>query len=367
MKERRRWLWLFINVIFVAILLVPSLRMTIASMAATVTATSVAQSGKKDDDVTITSVASARKALREQIWGEADLPHTFPAVSVLKKSDPQRKQIIREMGLADLSQFRQVEKLSFALAAGQSAVGYHFVANGDSKRLVIVHQGHACTFGPSSMGLQRLVGKLLSNGYSVVTLYMPRPANCENQDMVSYHSELFKSVSGKLHGSPLQLFVGPALQTLNYAFKSGYSRVDMIGISGGGWTTTVYAAVDPRIKLSIPIAGTFPRHLPCGINVDDPEQDSIASYMNLYVLGSAGEGRRQIQVLNEYDSCCFKVKCDNPQRDNEPDIKNYEAAINRADHALGGGNFSVYIDRGSRRHQISAEVLNNVIIPALRD
>ena len=35
----------------------------------------------------------------------------------------------------------------------------------------------------------------------------------------------------------------------------------MIGLSGGGWTTTVYAAIDPRIVKSIPVAGTLPLYL----------------------------------------------------------------------------------------------------------
>ena len=42
------------------------------------------------------------------------------------------------------------------------------------------------------------------------------------------------------------------LQTL------GYKRVVMVGLSGGGWTTTVAAAIDPRIDLSIPVAGSLP-------------------------------------------------------------------------------------------------------------
>ena len=29
--------------------------------------------------------------------------------------------------------------------------------------------------------------------------------------------------------------------------------VSMIGLSGGGWTTRMAAAIDPRIKLSIPV------------------------------------------------------------------------------------------------------------------
>ena len=30
-----------------------------------------------------------------------------------------------------------------------------------------------------------------------------------------------------------------------------------------------------------------------------------ANYMELYVLGTYGHPRRQIQVLNRYDACCF--------------------------------------------------------------
>ena len=325
-----------------------------------------ASAALKDETVTITSAAAARAALRRQIWGEANLPRTQPTVTSIPRSDPEWTKITDEMGLGNSSEFERVEKLSFALAAGQSAIGYHFVPKGGSKRLVIVHQGHGCTFGPPGAGLQRLVGELLRNGYSVVTLYMPRPAVCKDHDLVSYHQELFQKVNGKLYGSPLQLFVEPVARTVNYALKSGYSRVDLIGLSGGGWTTTLYAAIDPRIRLSIPVAGTFPRPLPCGINTDDPEQNAIASYLNLYVLGSLGRDRRQIQILNEYDACCFKVRCDDPPRDNEPAIRNYERLVAEADRKLGGGSFTVHIDYGSRQHQISADVVRQVILPALR-
>jgi hypothetical protein len=32
----------------------------------------------------------------------------------------------------------------------------------------------------------------------------------------------------------------------------------MLGLSGGGWSTTLAAAVDPRIQLSFPTAGSVP-------------------------------------------------------------------------------------------------------------
>jgi PhoPQ-activated pathogenicity-related protein len=38
-----------------------------------------------------------------------------------------------------------------------------------------------------------------------------------------------------------------------------YKHIVMAGLSGGGWTTTIAAAIDPRIQLSIPIAGSIPQ------------------------------------------------------------------------------------------------------------
>jgi hypothetical protein len=33
----------------------------------------------------------------------------------------------------------------------------------------------------------------------------------------------------------------------------------MFGLSGGGWSTTIAAALDPRITLSVPVAGSVPK------------------------------------------------------------------------------------------------------------
>jgi hypothetical protein len=47
--------------------------------------------------------------------------------------------------------------------------------------------------------------------------------------------------------------------TINYALTLGYKHVVMFGLSGGGWSTTIAAAVDSRITLSIPVAGSVPK------------------------------------------------------------------------------------------------------------
>eukprot|EP00662_Eupelagonemidae_sp_cell21_P020620 gene20620-19998_t len=38
-------------------------------------------------------------------------------------------------------------------------------------------------------------------------------------------------------------------------------RVHLLGLSGGGWTVTLAAAIDPRIHVSIPLAGSLPWYL----------------------------------------------------------------------------------------------------------
>lgn len=54
----------------------------------------------------------------------------------------------------------------------------------------------------------------------------------------------------------MRFFIEPVVLAVNYAKALGYDEIVMLGLSGGGWTTTVSAAVDSRIKLSIPVAGS---------------------------------------------------------------------------------------------------------------
>ena len=65
----------------------------------------------------------------------------------------------------------------------------------------------------------------------------------------------------------------------------------MMGLSGGGWTTTLAAALDPRIDLSIPIAGSIPCNF--GHTSIDFEQfcerpyNQVCDYECQYVLRSS--------------------------------------------------------------------------------
>lgn len=60
-------------------------------------------------------------------------------------------------------------------------------------------------------------------------------------------------------GAPVfRFFLEPAVRAVNFAGAVGYKRVVFAGLSGGGWTTALAAAIDPRIALSVAIAGNIP-------------------------------------------------------------------------------------------------------------
>ena len=122
----------------------------------------------------------------------------------------------------------------------------------------------------------------------------------------------------------------------------GYKHIVLVGLSGGGWTTTVAAAAIPGIELSIPIAGSTPKwqtkgyppwvpDLPEGRDPStkspdlfhprpqpgaggDYEQErarpfyaAVGGFAQLYVLAALEPHRHQLQILHEFDSCCFRA------------------------------------------------------------
>ena len=103
---------------------------------------------------------------------------------------------------------------------------------------------------------------LLREGYGVLGVFMPhlRPGDCTGG-----HDAMFQLTT---QGSPMKYFLEPTALSLNYLksrHRSGrfpnYRAFHMTGLSGGGWTTTIYAAIDPRIRSSFPVAGTIPLYL----------------------------------------------------------------------------------------------------------
>lgn len=326
-----------------------------------------------DSAITITSTAEAqakRAKLIRFIWGDGGFPVNGMPVFI-KKND--RSPVPKLVNL------KQVDTLRINMEKGLQGVAHHFIPKRNSKnRLVILHLGHSptCTFNDGTLnepdvGMRRTLNRLLKEGYPVLAVYMPKvtPDDCRWD-----HNALFQlSVSG----NPMKFFMEPTAVSLNYLIKyyPNYRDIAMIGLSGGGWTTTVYAAIDPRIKVSIPVAGTVPlamRHEEDGFDIEQVLDDfyKIAGYPDLYILGSLGANRRQIQVLNHRDDCCFGEKQHNANivgMKFVPAMRNCEKRVQTAIKKLGGGGtFSLYIDEAADRHMISNSTIEKVIIPRLR-
>ena len=232
-----------------------------------------------------------------------------------------------------------------------------------SDTLVVLHQGHdqpPCLLPEA--GLLDFDGSIdffNQLGYDVANHAMPTyQANAFNAYNISCDHAFFAQFDAQ--GAPwMRVFLEPVVRTINYALgELGYKRVVMAGLSGGGWSTVLLSAIDPRIALSLPIAGS----LPCDFQHTswDHEQycnrswAQVANYTSLYVLGALEPGRTQVQLLHEQDPCCFHG-CGRHDR-----IREYNSFV----RAEAAGAFVTAVTQGNA-HEVNPR--DKVIIGGLLD
>lgn len=247
---------------------------------------------------TITSpadIVSRRSTLINQVWGTPSLPTTLPTLTTGIGNPFPSYNVAR------------VDQYVAAMSNGQSNTSNLYLANSpNNNRLVILNPGHqdTCDWTAFSSGyrMQPVLQALLAAGYSVFAMNMP---GCGS---TTVHNALFASYGN----AAMQYFFEPAIQAMNYwDANNSFSRYDMAGLSGGGWTTTILPALDMRVKISIPDAGSMPGIWWInGNNPNDAEENwtnfyTVAGYLDLYIMASYGPNRRQFQILNYSDDCCF--------------------------------------------------------------
>jgi dienelactone hydrolase len=302
--------------------------------------------------ITVASAADVetrRRQVQAVIWGDAPLPLTrLPTV---------------EAGITDrrwqpTPGVARIDRLTITLPGGVHSVAYHFIPAGRAhSTLLIFHQGHSGDF----LGSRDTISRLVSRGYPVIALAMPllglndRPtARMAGGDdvLIESHNQM------ALLDYPLQYFIEPVVVAVNYARgRLGAAEVGMIGISGGAWTTTVAAAVDPRIRFVFPVAGSLPLTLRSRSWERDggdfeqlyPPLLRVASYLDLYVLGATGEGRQQLMIYNDEDPCCFAGSR----------AALFAPSVTRRVRELGTGRFDLLVDRNDE-HSLSDAGLDRI-------
>lgn len=343
---------------------------------------------------TLAEAETRRELLVHAIWPDG-LPMKLPARMEVDKGVPELASIRTEnfssatLLNVDVSELDFHARVFMLRPAGDKPI----------TRLAVVQGGHMPEGAENYLtaGLSDTVNQLLRDGYLVSVVQMPLVGWNSDKDCVlngtkftiekrgtAGHNELFDKVEPVLKAGTMRFFLEPVTQAIN-AMQADYpsaKQTMMIGLSGGGWTTHLYAAVDPRVDVSFAVAGALPlyaRPFSRGSRGDaeqeygpifgeeDTNQDGIfdratgvASWLEVFALGgispTEGRRRRAVQVINLYDSCCFNGEV----------YKSYEALLAQHVAAINQGDFSIFVDDTHRDHLISSHVLSTLVAKAAR-
>ena len=323
--------------------------------------------GEIRQQMKVTSVADAelvRQQLITFVWGQPVLP---------EDRMPDRVDAGRtDATVAGPPNLERMDVLTVELPFGFVSRAYHFIPKAANGRAAIYQEGHDGSFRQIA---RSTIAGLLEAGFAVLAFDMPLRGVTRAPawvDVPGLGPLTFSSGSHWNLGiletesfSPLRLFLDPVLAGVNYLQRCcGYQRIVMVGLSGGGWGTTVYAALDPRIQRSYPVAGSLPfflrgRHPGSGRFASDGDYEQrvagfyrIAGYLDLYVLGSLGQNRRQVQILNKYDPCCFAGTT----------ATRYAPLVSeRIAELRPGGSYELVIDGSHADHAISEHAIRLIV------
>ncbi len=296
-----------------------------------------------------------RNFLTEFFWDVGSLQRVKD-----KSQLPEVESGISDSNYKDFQNLKRIDRLTVEMEYGINSISYLFLPEQSNEKLILYHQGHGGDF---------LLGKdtiqfFLDRNFTVLAMSMPL-LGMNNQPVVEIdglgemklisHNQ-FRLLEAN-NFNPMKLFLDPIQINLNFLNKEyNFERYSMLGLSGGGWTTVVYSAIDDIISDSFSVAGSMPFYLRVdGRDMGDYEQTNIELYQNvnyleLYILSAYGDGRKHVQIFNKDDPCCFSGN----------GYETYEFIIKDKISQLGKGNFQIFTDDTHNEHKISDHTLKFV-------
>ena len=271
----------------------------------------------------------------------------------------------------NLENLKKIDKYTVLMRHELKSVMYHFFPDSHNGKFVIYHQGHGGDFIKG----KKIIAKLLDEGYSVIGFALPLFGMNSGP---RYFTTRFGPIKNSGHGaffvletedfSPLRYFFDPLLRVVNLVQKKyGASCLAMTGLSGGGWLSAIYPALDRRICRSYPVAGAMPRYVQSfppnksdrpRLGVGGGEYEFIApafrtlvNYPELFVMSAFGRNRKMIQIFNKYDTCCARGI----------GVSSYVADMKSILADLGEGAYEQYIDETHVSHAISDSAISLIL------
>ena len=299
-------------------------------------------------DLTPASVEALRDELNRVFWGKGQLPGRMPD-AVDSGSEPPY--------LAQYSGLSRMERLVVSFDFSYNAFAYLMYPDNPNGRAVIYHHGYAGTFDKSRDVIEALLGE----GFTVAAL-----------NYAGYGQNVIGTVDHPSLGlvslendrqmyavkNPLRWYLEPMVVTVNYLAARKFSDISSIGLSAGGWVTTMVAAVDQRVSRTIAVAAGYPIYIRQHNWLKETPLPQLykplldtASYLDTYVLAATGSDRQYIQIFNQYDRCCYRNRFS----------ELYAQAVADTVERTGGGKFEALIDETHADHKISEWAIDVVL------
>ncbi|MBC8090277.1 MAG: fibronectin type III domain-containing protein [Phycisphaerae bacterium] len=252
------------------------------------------------------SVAETRSALRHAIWRRGD-PFTASSHVV---ATPLSSPVI-----GSVTRFRTATSFLFDDGRPHKSRVTHFMPQEPvSGRYAIFHEGHGES--GTDVGVS-MIEFLLDRGWEVFAMDMPIHGRNKVDRTIGVdttHFEWWKLDDGQT--SPVASFLLPVKYLVDHitTTRPASENLLLMGRSGGGFTSYVYSAVDPRITATVSVAGGRPisqrlESVFGALELGDLEQTAPELFSGLRHedLMLAGGTRGSLMMFNTFDSCCFRV------------------------------------------------------------